>query len=765
MRLMPMSESELAWDMFHEGEMGALDNYRRWVAPNMGCEVAQKGFKATVTWERAKKGKTVARLTRTVPRGGIDTRGHRHLRFYIGIDPEVRVRIIVNGKTHRLKGNGEPDHYAVPIGGTRVRSLVLEFDALEDGRGGASLVWIAFLHAQRDKRRLEQAGHYDASWDGLLLPPDESITPRVEIGLLFDNKDLARLRRKARTPTYRPWLTMLNRDVREMMEARPESLIARFACPPLHYTRPPERIGLSGNGGYGGTWSGFERIAFLGLLEKDAEKLRFAARWMLSLAHCQYWYNDFAGELPGSRFHHRAFTEACVTKEVSLALDWAGCALTETGRDVVRDAIARRGLPRIQQDFIDPYTEYIRDMNQGLLFNTGRILGLAALSSTWPRAEYRLAEAEADSWEMFERTFLSDGGTIEGPGYWQATISVAMVGAIALARQRGCSVVKVVPKRICRCPEYPPILASIVRRGRGLRVSDGAGGSVCTGSLAAMLSHAFPGKASRALASFVLRNSEAGGDASLVLIFGPSRLGSGRTIVPEFGVLEKTGHTVVCRKMNGVGRVRLQFYGSAGGHIGHSHEDRGNILLEAGDETILVDRGVGLYTSAIQVSKRPEAHNLLVPDMPDGSVPCQDIGHKNDICPKQSYRNGRFRGAIDTTEAWPKHVTRCRRTVVSDSPGVFVVTDELELRRSLGATLHLHTPLKARRKDGKWVLSGKRVEAVVEPGWPVVDSSFVREDMRIKRPGSLLGHLQLRCEAAGKHRLVTRITVRRKGRE
>ena len=64
--------------------------------------------------------------------------------------------------------------------------------------------------------------------------------------------------------------------------------------------------------------------------------------------------------IPGTPWHHRSFTESQLTYQVALCLDWAGSMLTPQGRDLIRDAIARRGLPRMQQDFMDSLQEDIQ---------------------------------------------------------------------------------------------------------------------------------------------------------------------------------------------------------------------------------------------------------------------------------------------------------------------------------------------------------------------------------------------------------------------
>ena len=760
MRFMPMSDSELTLDLFYAPGPSALDYYQVWLASGIGATIRQNWCRAEVSWEQGKVGRPAARLRRKMPRKGIDTHGHKQLRFFGAIATDALLRLTINDETQELRGHDDPEQYTLPIVGERIRRLAFEYVPQSPGVGAATLMWLALVDPERDAQRLTPRGYYEDSWEGFLLSEGQEVEPKVEIGLLFGQEELADLRVKAASPLYKPWMEALRKQARAMLKVRPESLIGEYACAPLHYTRPAEREGLT-------SFGRIQWLAFVGLLDNDLRMLRHAARWMLSFASCRYWYNDFGGELPGVWWHHRAFMEADISLQCALGLDWAGAALTRSGKEMIRDAIARRGLPRIQQDYVDPHVEEIRHINQGIVFNSGRIMALLALAKEWPRAATRLQEAEDDGREMFGNTFTSDGGTVEGPSYWQYTLGAGLPGVIALARYRCCRPSELLPTKLQRAPGYPPAFTSTARPGQSLAIGDSRGGPICSPDLAAMLTRVFPGPESERLASYILRRSAPGGDIPTVIIFGPRELGDVTQLVPEFAVLEGTGQALVCREMPEVGPVRLQVVGGPVARLtvggSHSHEDRGNILLEAGGEELLIDRGIGGYSSALGLLlKRPAAHNLLVPDRPDGSPAYQDLSYKSDIVPQASYECGLFRAVIEASAAWPEPVARSRRTVLSSTPDVFEITDELELTQPLGATLHLHTPCQARWEGQAWVFVGKGVELLIEPQWSVAEAQFAEDDFGAGAHGSACGHLQLRAASGKAHHLVTRLTVRKR---
>ena len=99
------------------------------------------------------------------------------------------------------------------------------------------------------------------------------------------------------------------------------------------------------------------------------------------------------------------------------------------------DAIIMKGLPRIESDF--KRHEYIRGMNQGIVFSSGRIFALLACRHYFPRYESLILEAERDLNEMIADYIMPDGGSPEGPGYWNYTFSQSLPILYVLARFHG----------------------------------------------------------------------------------------------------------------------------------------------------------------------------------------------------------------------------------------------------------------------------------------------------------------------------------------
>lgn len=771
MRQMPFSISETSLDLFFDPESRVLEAYQLWTDPQSDVRIQQTWCDVKIIWKKARVGQPVARLIRRIPAGGIETLGHDHIRIFCATTARSRLDWVVNGQRRRVRSTLEGKALTFPLRSPRIRQMAFEIVPEQEGDGGVSLVWTALVQSDRDVERLKPRGKYGADWTGLIVE-HPAVVSQPEYGLLFGREEVARLRRKAGLPFYRGWMDQLRQKARAMLKVAPEALIGRFACPPLHYTREFERKALAGTGAYGQSWDNFHHLALVGLIDQDVRVLRHAARWLLSVAHCEYWYNDFEGEIPGVTWHHRAFTESEVSLQAALTLDWAGGLLTPAGRNLVLDALSRRGLTRIQHDFIDPQMQYIRSCNQGLWFNAGRILGMIVLSRAWPRSSIRLKEVVADTREMFDQIYARDGGSVEGPAYWRVTTSYGLLGLTALARHLKCDPADLVPAKIRNLPHYPPVVMSQARPGCSLPIGDSRGDEVCPFSVAAMIDRLFPTAASARLVGYmsgVVPSKPKGrelhfeglSDPGWSLIFGPDRLKVQSAIIPECATLSESGHTVLCRPLPRGGPVRLEILGAPRHHASHSHQDRGSILLEVAEERILVDRGIGHYSNPLgDLAKTAVAHNLLVPEDDRGAPLSQILWTEHPVKPRLSYRRGRFQAVLRLNEVWDSRWVRSAwRRLDSPRPGEFELTDDMEIRRAAGATLHFHTPCRIERQGLGFLLIGQRVRVLIEPRWTPLQAAWAVDDFGIGAYGQAYTHLQIQAAPARHHRLITRIAI------
>ena len=104
-----------------------------------------------------------------------------------------------------------------------------------------------------------------------------------------------------------------------------------------------------------------------------------AARIALSQAFCGSW-DAWIDTIPETVWEDRGFPNFIIGVGCAMVLDWAGCMLTEQGREVVVKALADKALPRIQQSLMKH--DYMWYSNQGVWDLYGAVIS----TSPSPRA-------------------------------------------------------------------------------------------------------------------------------------------------------------------------------------------------------------------------------------------------------------------------------------------------------------------------------------------------------------------------------------------
>lgn len=657
----------------------------------------------------------------------------------------LRVTGIVDGKHQVFLGNARGrdtyEEYSGPMRGKRLSSLRLEFAVCENRPCTAQLNWIGMANRAALRRMEARRPVYDPTWPGRLAR--RAVAPRTpQLGLLFDQ----------RPPRDGPVMAALRQRARELMRIDPEAQIGRFLPgPDRRFTRVRDLHRQ---------WLGADVsdvLAFVGWVDDNPAMSRHAARMALSLAQCEVWTSGFMGAFPGFTAHPRCFQESFTLRALPLVLDWAGHWLTPYGREVIRDAMILKGLARVESDFAR--WEYIRGMNQGIMFSIGRILAYLALVPTYPRYRARLAEAERDLHEMIRAYIKPDGGTLEGMGYWHIIGDVLPV-LVALARYHRVPFADYVPARLHQTGDFAVAMLSTVgdgtyflpvnaaRRPRvTLRIARGFAALTrrrewC--ELAARLP-AEPDYCSLLFEVPTVPTARAEGCASRRAAAGVLR------------VFRQTGQASICR----AGVLFHLCSGPSSG--GHSHQDKGSFILEAHGEILALDRGTTDYANPEHKWMATAAyHNLLVPETADG-VPLEQQ--------PQTTAGGRLlaarlvrgvaRIASDNTEAWPKGLFRRNvRRVVSPAPGEFLIKDEIWLARPLVLGWRLQTNHPITATPAGWRVRGKRASLLIEPvNWRPV--SVIIEQRGVDHTGTVVNMLVLRTAPTRRQCLHTRLLVER----
>ena len=755
-RPMPLNDAEGVIQRFYDAQRCRLGDWACASAPAAGVRTSQAFYGVLIAWDAASGGVS-ARLSRPLD---FDLAGYDRLILCATLPATatVTVRATVDGQEQtslaRVQGTNTSEEWEGPVTGGHLTALTIEVTDRARDPANAALFWLGVAHAARRAELRTRPNPFRDAWADLLAPPGAVPEPRPTLGLCFGADDLARLRAKARVPGYQVLLDRVRQRAQAVLTKEPWRGVGRYPnhpAPRCYRVRETAHIDLLG----------MRSAAFIGLLDRDAALLRAAADQALALAHCETWQPEFQPTLPGSSWEQRAFYEYRYAQNAIAAWDWAGAYLTEPGRQLLAQAVATKALPWILQTLMRH--RYIRGCNQGAYMAWGGLVCLLALQRVYPYAHEYIAPVVKALDETVNTCFAPDGGTCEGVGYASSTMGHALLAYHLLARHRGVPLRDMVPPVLLQSRDYFRTMLSTTRPyGAVIKVADGGRSGVCVYAdglgllwqltddpgLAALLA----GMVSEA----TLAESHATPGAIYAFVFGPDALPAPAATPPVFHVLPHTGQLCSCRPTP-AGPVRLQLIGTPAG-AGHAHEDKGSFVLEAFGEELACERGQMPYDDPRATTlKHARYHNLLIPA--DGATL---FTHQVNPCPAAIIPTGRgdeqrLAATVDSAPAWGAAVTRCVRTIASETPTAFVITDEMALARPERVSFNLHSRFPWRQTDAGWVTTGARATLTVRPLWPPetasADVDLVDGD---KQP---VHHLVLVAPAAAVHRLTTELTV------
>ena len=680
------------------------------------------------------------------------------LRLFAAIPKTVGFEILLkeNGAWRTgaaFQGDDTTEEHDAPLESTVLEGFGYRITLPENRPAVVDLRWVGLTDRKREEASVQNMkGRYDPEWEDYMKPEGDFV-PRV--GIWFGPEEADALRKKVHGPLLGKYYEALLKKAESWLDFDPESQIGTYiANSDRRWVRTRDMKLKS-------TAEAMELLAFTGLMEKREDLSRMAVRMALSAANCQFWNESFMGSLAGCSWHHRSFTEEQYCRGCASVLDWAGGFLTPWGRTCILDAIAMKGLPRLESDY--RRMEYIRHMNQGIVFNWGRLMGLLAMESAFPRYDIRIEESERELLEMISNYVLPDGGTLEGPGYWNYTFSQALPQLYLYARWHGRSSEGDVPENIRKTGEH--ILALLSVRGSGdetFSVNDAHGGKILPTILAAYARLTGKEIYGQLLATAF---AEGGLEPKVeMFILLPENIPEPKPVRHlGLAVLPDLGQTRLVREDPTLGDVCV-FYSGGPAYFGHFHQDKGAILLETRDESFLIDRGVTNYS-------HPETgtcglasyHNLACPDKPDGSLARQVAQNEGEtgavLVSSRIGEDGVWRMEGDTTKAWaPGIVKRSIRRVTSPNPREYLVEDEIELCEEMPVSFYLNTQMDAETGPDGAVFLGKKARLEIRPeDW--IPESVCFEEKGVDGHEKPVNRLRMVHPAAKVHRFRTRLTL------
>ncbi|MEO6875821.1 MAG: heparinase II/III family protein [Opitutaceae bacterium] len=590
-------------------------------------------------------------------------------------------------------------------GATLIKSLTIEVRTPHPLAGTGWMLWVGLQSTTRLPSHLGQWAGYDERWDKYLQPPEFEPSFKPAFGILINAEELDGVRREfADSP--------VTRELREVAERargqRPESMIGEnLNFWSTNVFRRERDIGkmLSLHG---------SNAAQAGMLWRDKSLCRLAARFAMSLVHCDHWEDIFFAHMRGSTWDQRGFVQSIGTWDCAVILDLCGEWFTPLGRQLILRRLATEAHGAMCH--ASWWWEYMYHTNQMAWISPARIYGLLVLERTMPArhenypppAASRVAPHTDLAWanlaENISHALLPDGGYLEGPTYFTWTARQAILGAQLYARSRGRDPREFVSPSLQRTGRLAEMLYSTDEGQEMILVGDGV---ITIGEGVAMLAWLLP---QSHWVTILHKQLKRAGAAPFLLGLQLAREvpATGPGFLP-FLEMTDTGMMCSVRRL-GPELVKLFVMGNkAGGD--HQHEDKGSFVLECAGDSFAFDFGVVDYANPITDQlKQAQRHNMLTPWSDDARpkpqnplrVDVKPVGRGDETC---------FHATMDVTGGWEGWFSQWQRSWDSPTPDTFVITDKWAVAQGNGIIFHWTTRLPMRLEGDRVIITGRRARA------------------------------------------------------
>jgi hypothetical protein len=611
-------------------------------------------------------------------------------------------------------------------GASRVEGLTIEVRSPRPTPGSGWLLWIGLQHTGRLPAHLAQWSGYDERWEKYLQPPEYE--PRFEpaYGILVSSAELEGVRAEFSSSP----VTAELRSVAERARAqRPESQIGEnlnfWSANVFRRERDMGKM-LSQHG---------SNAAEAGVLWRDRELCRLAARFALCLAHCDHWEDIFFAHMRGCTWEQRGFVQAIGTWDCAVILDLCGEWFTPLGRELILRRLATEAHGAMCH--ASWWWEYMYHTNQMAWISPARLYGLLVLERTMPArpgphpppASSRVAPHTDQAWanlaENIGNALLPDGGYLEGPTYFTWTARQAILGAQLYARGRGLDPRAFVAPALLRTGRLAEMLASTDEGQDMILVGDAV---IAVGEGLAFLAWLLPQSHWVTILRKQLRR--AGSAPFLTALRLAREVPAEGPAFSPFLEMPDTGMMCSVRRLGGE-QVKLFILGNASGGD-HQHEDKGSFVLECAGDSFAFDFGVVDYANPVtELLKQCQRHTMLTP-WSEGERPRPANPIFANLKPRGAGDATRFHATMDLRAGWEGWFEQWSRSWDSPAPDTLVVTDTWAVARGRGAEFRWTTRLPMRIDAGRVIIEGRRAtaELAVPPGVEARIETFPLQDPR-----------------------------------
>ncbi|MCW5547576.1 MAG: heparinase II/III family protein [Opitutaceae bacterium] len=711
MRLTPINSAEALFEPFFDERISELPLWDAATPGAVGVKLTQSWAFVIINWEQPAADGLVLRLHRRYD--DLDCSAYDRLIVAINLPEDSTITLAAETDAGPRQRTGTPsgatrhEEWLPLAGARRIHELTVEIRSAHRVAGSGWLLWFGLQSTERLPAHLAQWSGYDERWDKYLQPPDFEPTFQPTYGLMLDADELDAVRRDFADSTATRALRAVGEDVRPM---HPESQIGEninfWNFNGFRRERDMGRM-LTMNGPF---------AAQAGVLFKDKALCRLAARFALSLVHCDHWEDVFFAWMRGSNWDQRGFLQSLGVLDCAIILDLCGEWFTPLGRDLILRRIATEGHGAMCH--ASWWWEYMYHTNQMVWITPARLYGLLILEKTMPARHQNFPRPEKSRvaphteivWDNLQdnlaKALLPDGGYVEGPGYFTWVARQVAFSALLYGRGRGRDARELVPAPIFKTAPLAEMLHS-TDDGQDMILTGDA--MFAVGEGLAFLAWLMP---DTHWVTIYRKSMRRAGAAAMLL---PLRLdreipAEGPPLQP-FLHMPDLGYMASMRKL-GDEWVKLFILGNkAGGD--HQHEDKGSFVLECAGDSFAFDFGVVDYANPVcDLLKQCQRHNMLTPwcetERPKPRNPIM-----LDVKPQGQGDATRFHATMDCTPGWEGWFKHWRRTWDSPAPDQLVITDDWVLEKGDGAIFHWTTRLPMELDGNQVRIHGRRATATL----------------------------------------------------
>ena len=597
----------------------------------------------------------------------------------------------------KLTASIKKEHSLDLEGAKILKRITIELVTPREGPNMGWLVWIGLQNSKLLENYLQQWKDIDTSWDGYIRNDKFIPSFKPKYGLVVDSNEIGKLQEFHAAFLKNNGTTPFIENIKAIKNMIPEQLISEYVPHDENRFNRERDMGkiLTVREGYG------VQLAVAGILLKDENLMRLAARHALSLAYCPNWKESFWCDFPGSIWNHRAFTQNLYSYQCAMILDLCGEYFTWLGREFIMRRIAEEGLATI--NWVSWKYEYVHHMNQMALFSHGRLAGSVALEKEWPRAKWMTEQGYKDVYENVENIILPDGGYVEGPTYFQAMAGDASLAMYIYAKARNKTLSEVMPDVMLRTKDFASAIISSDEKKDVIPICDAR--PMSNFDMLLVMANALPNSDWGNMLNKKLRR-EGGMPNSFLALKLFEEFKDTLTKSKPVVLLPDMGLTASNRELNGT-KVKIAFIGNKA-YAEHTHEDKGSFILEFSGETFAMDPGTTDYANPLSITfKYCDRHNMLVPyGFSERAKPLTPIPF--DIRPQVSGDEKSYNVYCDLSKSWGSYYKKWIREIKSDDPFSFTIKDVYELSKGEGVEFFWSTELPVEIKNKNVLIKGKK---------------------------------------------------------